>query len=367
MVQFLFANDVNGSLVDISKVTSDNREQYFCPSCGMEMSAVLGNKREHHYRHKGDSCSYESYLHKISKLLVKQRFDGKSSFEIAYFVTKECPKSDCPLRTAVCANRARVLHKVNLKERYNCCEIEGSHAGFRADVKLFNSDKPEIKPLFIEIAVSHECTPEKLSSGIPIIEIKVANEEDALRPLVEQDATSYNQADPYRHLLQPMSETVKFYNFERNISPDKTLSRFIIYKGRDGYLRGGVEKDYAPCTMVGNRNENALCEIQFVSSDIHRENRFPILYFGMFKLVDEGIEIKNCRICKHFSNCKVQLPTDTIDPRTNSRVYGLYQTVQLTEQHFVCLANKCPHFRYHFWFKAWTLKYYKNLKYHVCK
>ena len=36
---------------------------YYCVGCGGEMSAVLGDKREHHFRHKEAHCSWESYLH----------------------------------------------------------------------------------------------------------------------------------------------------------------------------------------------------------------------------------------------------------------------------------------------------------------
>ena len=114
MVQYLYAKDTTGTLVDISDVSSANRIKYYCPSCGMEMSAVLGEKIEHHFRHKGNSCSYESYLHKISKLLLKWRFDNYPTFEIAFNATQGCHKMKCPLRNATC-NDKKILRKIDLK------------------------------------------------------------------------------------------------------------------------------------------------------------------------------------------------------------------------------------------------------------
>lgn len=236
MVQYLYAKNTIDELVDISDITPENRTKFFCPSCGNEMSAVLGNYKEHHFRHKGDSCSYESYLHRISKLLLKWKFDHNPSFDISYWVTQGCDREPCPLRDSKCDSQS-VLHKINLKEHYDLCEIEGSYNGFRADLKFSSSKNPEAKPLFIEIAVSHACTPKKISSGINIIEISVTNERDALLPIVEDRAQEEGMQKTDIILSQQTKGKFRFYNFERRIFPQRQLSRFLVVNN-EGYPRG---------------------------------------------------------------------------------------------------------------------------------
>lgn len=371
MVQYLYANNINGSLVDISNVTHENRERYYCPSCGIEMSAVLGNKREHHFRHKGDSCSYESYLHKISKLLLKWRFDNNYKFEIAYYVIQNCPNTDCCLRDSNCNTNIKELHIINLKDCYNICEIEGAYSGFRADIKLSNSDKPEATPLFIEVAVTHKCSPEKISSGVPIVEISVTNERDVLHPLIEQKTT-----EPLLHqhitLSNPqyIEEKIKFYNFDRIIYPCKQLSRFIIYKDSNDYIRGGIEKCIGLCnTVIGQYNKTSLFEIQFDDSNLTKRYKYHIWYFGISFAIKEGINIQNCRICRNYNSCVIKLPTNKIDVRTKKRFFINVPISQLNDNQFNTThqANNCRNFTYNAQFITQILNHFKDFKYCVSK
>lgn len=320
MVQYLYAYDINGSLINISDITSEDRKIYYCPSCGMEMSAVLGNKRDHHFRHKGDACSYESYLHKVSKLLLKLRFDKSLNFEIAYYGFKDCPNTDCKLRDSYCSNNIKKLYRVNLKDKYNACEIEESYNGYKADVKLYDSDRPGAIPLFLEIAVSHKCSPEKISSGIPIIEIPVIHELDVLRPMIEQN--SIERVFPetkFQYQSSPTDKKIKFYNFNRNILQEKMISRFSIYKNKTGYLQGKIEKCIGFCsTIIGSYKKDTLFEILFDNKNIINKYNY-LWHFGMFMAVNEGINIKNCKICQNYKSCK--LPTEIIDTRTNQRLF----------------------------------------------
>ncbi len=80
-------------------------------------------------------------------------------------------------------------------------------------------------PLFLEIVVTHKCTPEKISSGVPIIEIPVYNEYDAL----EQQLTESLGAKDNNPISTTYDRKIKFYNFDRHIYPEKRLSRFFIY------------------------------------------------------------------------------------------------------------------------------------------
>lgn len=367
MVRYLYSNNVNGMLVDISNVTTENREKYYCPSCGKEMSAVLGNKVEHHFRHKGDSCSYESYLHKISKLLLKWRFDNNPTFEISYYVTRNCPNVDCKLRSSSCKSDRIELHTVNLKECYDVCEIEGSYKEFRADVKLSNSDRPDAVPLFLEVAVSHKCSPDKKSSGVPIIEIDVANERDVLSPLTErfpETCTSSRSASP---VLRPIENEIKFYNFNRDMSLKKKLSRFVIYKSKDGCIRGGLEKGIGLCrNVLGHHHKSALYEIQFENYD-NNWSRYPIWYFGMYIAAKDGVDIKDCRICKNYKSCVASMPTDKMDASTKTMLLERIPIYCIDKHQLGPIAYICKHFEYNTSLSSQVFNCFKKLKYCVSK
>lgn len=370
MVQYLYANNATGSLVDIANVTQENRDKYYCPSCGMEMSAVLGNKREHHFRHKGDSCSYERYLHKIGKLLLKWQFEKNPKFEIEYYVTRNCPNVDCCLRDFNCANNNEELHVINLKDRYNVCEIEGSYNGFRADIKLSNSNKPEVTPLFLEVAVTHECSPEKISSGIPIVEILVSNERDVLLPLIEKKTTKPLLRQNLSFSTPHIVEKIKFYNFDRNINPNKQLSRFIAYKGNDGYIHGGIEKCIGFCSIaIGQPNESSLFEIQFDNAYFTSYHQYSIWYFGVFSAIKDGINIRNCRICQNYHSCVIHLPTNRFNIFTKERLFANVSIARLNENQFNTThhANNCRNFKYDTQLMTKVLDHFKNLKYCISK
>lgn len=366
MAQYLYSNNKSGLLVDISSVTPENRDKYYCPSCGKEMSAVLGNKVEHHFRHKGDSCSYESYLHKISKLLLKWRFDNNPTFEISYYVTRNCPNVDCKLRSSSCKSNRIKPHTVNLKEYYDVCEIEGSYKGFRADVKLSNSDRPDAVPLFLEVAVSHKCSPDKKSSGVPIIEIGVTNERDVLSPLTErfpETCTSSRSASP---VLRPIENGIKFYNFNRDMYKKK-LSRFVVYKDKDGYIRGCIQAHMGwCCANLGRYDENTLYEIQFINHDNNLWD--SISYFCMYIAANDGVDIRDCRICKNYKSCVASMPTDKMDASTKTMLLERIPIRCIDKHQLGPIAYICKYFEYDPFLRIRVLNcFIKRLKYYVSK
>ena len=99
MIQFHHALDATGNIININEITQENRAKcYYCIGCGAEMSAVLGEKRQHHFRHKEAHCSWESYLHKFGKKKLKEKFDTQKEFIISYYVEFTCEKAaDCQL------------------------------------------------------------------------------------------------------------------------------------------------------------------------------------------------------------------------------------------------------------------------------
>lgn len=214
----------DGPDMRIDDVTEENRKKYrfFCYGCDAELFPVLGKVRRHHFRHKkgeGHGCSFETYLHKTAKRLLKQRFDRDSNFSILVEAVNMCDMfDDCSFRKGLSESEQkgqwdmipnkRIIcnkhfqKKIDLKKFYDTCEIEKGYNGFIADVKLSNSQDDSIVPLFLEICVKHPCSPEKINSEIPIVEFYINGAED-LKPF--ESGKNY--------VIQEKEGSVKYYNF----------------------------------------------------------------------------------------------------------------------------------------------------------
>lgn len=225
------AADDNGEQHRIGSITDEHRRihRYFCLGCGDEMEACLcGNKRESYFRHKSKDwagrCNPETALHKYAKKVLADRFMTQPTFEVAYYIQNDCPLVDtCQIYKRVrekdkCSGYA--LRTFDLKKEYDTCEIEGSYNGYRADVLLTNSQNPDVRPIFLEISVSHDCSPEKIEAGCQIIEMKITHENDLDRPIVETRDESHN--------------LVRFYNFEwvKQLSDTFVFDRMLLINGK---------------------------------------------------------------------------------------------------------------------------------------
>ena len=207
----------------INNVDDEYRKQhkFYCLQCGKEMIANLKDDyRCKHFSHKNKSnCSYETYLHSLSKKLIKQVYDNSPEFYLKYFDFEICSYSDCQYRTYECKH-SDILRSVNLKDWYDICEVEKEINGYVADV-LLTSSKPNIPPLLIEIYVHHECSPEKKNSGLRIVETAITSEDDIYK--ICQDMCIVE------------SSMSRLYNFKRGKSVPLTrdIIRFV-HKPNEG-------------------------------------------------------------------------------------------------------------------------------------
>ena len=196
------------------------RGKYKCIACEHDVYPVEGkNKlRDWHFRHyvANPECNTESYLHQLAKKLIKEKFDNSETFNISYQVREVCSYFDkCKEHFDYC-ERIK-LETFNLKEEYDTCtpEKKDSHLKYLPDLKLSSKNNPKRKPLFIEVAYTHDCTEDKIKSGVKIVELKIFDEEDILQPLVEKSVMlDYTSGNPYQFTDLP---PVRFFNFERVI------------------------------------------------------------------------------------------------------------------------------------------------------
>lgn len=208
-----YAYDENGELIFLQEGYIYDRKDYKCLACGEAMRPVMGEERVWHFRHKinNPQCSEETYLHRLAKALIKEE-----SFFITYNIQETCPNiKNCPHRSEKCYSTKR--HKIDLKEIYDTCEVEKTDGNslYRADLKISSNKRSDTKPIFIEVDCTHDCTPGKIDSGIQIIELKINEEKDILKPLEETQMLFLdyeNPNNPYHNCEKPV---IGFYNFNR--------------------------------------------------------------------------------------------------------------------------------------------------------
>lgn len=261
-----FARTEDGKPIHISSISKEDRHRcrYFCYGCDKELFPVLGEHREKHFRHeKGAECDPNRYLHEHAKAELKQRFDENESFIVQYHATQICEKAEqCVFRKQYnwpeCEQEG--LYSIDLKKHYDTCtpekgyyqELPDGKKRYVADLKLTNSQKPAQKPVCIEIWVTHECTEDKKQNGGRIIEIKINNEKDIARPIIESDDENL---------------PIRFFNFKNPviIEPGREFVHLKVMHG----LRGPVVvKDISPCSDGLTYDPKGMQEMILSTSNI---------------------------------------------------------------------------------------------------
>lgn len=251
----------DGRFVSISDITEENRHNttYRCVVCGKKLFPVLPKEKEHHFRHeKNCECDYNRYLHEYAKAELKKRFDEGETFIVQYKADVKCKHlENCQVRNNVSDLRwcSRNTCKLDLKKIYDTCMPEKGFyettpegkKRYVADLILKNSNDDKITPTIIEVWVNHECTEKKKNSGAKIIEIKISNENDAQRDIVETDDTS--------------DKPILFYGFNRcRITGHqyKLPHLKIMQKGLIQYFQ---EED---CSCIDNLKSDPNCIFEMV-------------------------------------------------------------------------------------------------------
>ena len=181
VLRYRYAEDEASQLVDVQLLTRDTRHilgPYRCLSCGDRLIPALGEKVAHHFRHKTEqACNRETYLHRTAKLVFLEAFMAAVASGRPYLVHR--PRAEvCRRHEArfgkTCSFRER-MEPFDLTRWVSRARLEAPIDGFVADVLLENEDGTV--RLLIEMAVTHPCSPEKIASGLRIIEIPIHDEE----------------------------------------------------------------------------------------------------------------------------------------------------------------------------------------------
>lgn len=86
-VKYSYCINENNQLVHIKEITNETRHNHklLCLECGQEMVANLGTKKAWYFSHKANTaCNGESYLHKLAKRKIREKFLSSDSFPIIF-------------------------------------------------------------------------------------------------------------------------------------------------------------------------------------------------------------------------------------------------------------------------------------------
>lgn len=286
-----------GQIIDIANVAeSDRQSKFYCLSCGDEMIPRLGAKKAHHFAHKNTipDCNPETYLHKLAKCKIKEKFDSKEPFEIRLYQTAVCSdKNSCPFyMEEEC--KLEEYKSYDLHDAYDTCTEEQTFGNYRADLLLTSSKKPNTPPVFIEILVTHKCEEEKIKSDYKIIEIKLKNDEDIVN-LLQSPITESN-----KYSLDRKVNKCTFYNFKRTASDIKLnvrkISKFYLFKSGSAHV-SNIHDEYPSCREAMKKdNPKAILELVIDVSYFGTPNLYDL---GYAKAIELGLDVKNCLLCKY--------------------------------------------------------------------
>jgi len=157
-----------------------------CAGCGQPVIPNLGPQKVRHFSHDPNnrtfSCSWESYLHQAGKRALAEAVEdlirtGKSLTLIhPHGIRNLTYRWDGDFVTETTEPSSRTLDVGGAT-----VTVEKGEKGFVADVLMRASELN----LLLEVAVTHRCSTEKVSSGVPILEFDLSSEEDIERMVGE--------------------------------------------------------------------------------------------------------------------------------------------------------------------------------------
>lgn len=312
-VRYGYCLDENDNLVCIDSITKENRYSYEfrCLQCGQKMIPKIGKDRVHHFAHSVDAdCNGESYLHKLAKRKIREKFLSSEKFPIIFNRPAPCcEKEHCiyavPKNEERYFNHSCSIYKDipmdlkiwNGRTLYDKCEEEVAIDNFRADLLLSNSMNLKLPPVFIEVKVTHESTEEKLNSTYRIIETRTISCESDIEDIVSNGFIEGKNCSTYNFNPPPIEPVPPIGG-----SP---ITRFVLH-------RGGFAKIYRDIDMVVTCDKmNQKCdkysikelnykyggvEIWGMNNDAKNLNSYQTCLLYLYK---KGYDIKNCILCKY--------------------------------------------------------------------
>jgi len=327
---YSYANNSHDKLINVS--TAQRSEQYFCPICSEPMTPHMGKVRRWHFVHKNTAhCSYESYLHTLAKIRIREAFLSSEQFLLSYNAKALCSLS-CPfIDSPKCEGEKHV--EFDLRKFYDTCEIEAPYRQYRADLLLSSSINPNRPPILIEIMVTHKCTEDKISDGVRIIEIPIHSEEH-IDNIVNSGKLSAVRDRHFIFHSDKEQDQITLYNFNKveSFNPESKFDEYEDYFRRRNTIVFWLNQ--------WGQFRSFDCHCYEVSKKLPPNVHYYITEIATpFKEIlqefsKRGVKIRNCFLCR-FSK----------QDYYGDRLCVLYKKYNLPRKPSPYSAGTCPHYR----------------------
>lgn len=298
--------------LDKGKVKRDSMKFYFFGCEGDDNEEMKFVERPHsngvtkYFRHKRgyiDRKEKDRYLHNRSEYIIKQRFDESAEsgvFPVQYYIIEKCPIYDeCRLKTKFRCNGSpkASLKSLNLRELYDTCTPERGSDRYVADLLLTNSKDKSIRPLFLEIFVTHKCSENKINSGHQIIEIKINEEKDAENDIIENVG---DIVDEYVFMQPENTKTIppiQFFGFERNkeYKEHVKFACFTLIKDHEELIGNCTQVSCADINRISDENE-----VLRLAVPLDELNNNDLYEWGMALAYSNKLSVCDCTLCKYY-------------------------------------------------------------------
>lgn len=277
------------NIKDIDK-TSNQKDHYTCISCENELIPKLGKSRKHHFAHKVElTCSPETYLHKLGKRLFFEEYskclEENKPFFIELHQNRICNK--CEIEFDKICNIERTTKIFDLTKYFDQIQLEVKEANFIPDLMLSGTQTKE--KIFVEIAVTHSSSIEKILSGYKIIEFKINKENDL-------DVISSRNLSVHHPLISFQKFSVKDIKGSMYDGYcEKTFDLFVVFSNGKSFLQ---EKSLSQIKHFLNDSKESLLYCQVSTSYIEHGRKYKSLIANAYT---KDIRVKNCFICRYHA------------------------------------------------------------------
>lgn len=325
---YSYAKNSSDKLINV--YSAERGGTYFCPICGELMTPHMGKVRRWHFVHKNTGkCSYESYLHMLAKIKIREAFISSEHFLLSYKAKALC-SCECPfIGFPKCEGETPV--EFDLRNYYDTCDIEAQYKQFRADLLLTSSTNPKLPPVLIEIKVTHKCTEDKITDGVRIIEIPIQSEEqindivNSYKLKAVRDKQSYYGLSNEEHITLYNFNKVESFNpvgsFDEYQDCFSRKNTIVFLLNNQGQFRSFDCQCYEVSRRLPPNVHYFITEIATPFKEIFQE------------FSKRGVKIRNCFLCK-FSK------QDT----WGDRICVLYKKHNLPRKPSPYSATSCPHY-----------------------
>ena len=304
-IKYSYCLNENNELVHISSVSAETRHShtFYCLECGQPLIAKIGKIKVPHFAHGADTaCDGESYLHKLAKRRIREKFMSADSFPLTF--TRDVPCQDaqhCPGCIGDYCYQPRVSIPTDLKTWkgnvvYDDCKEEVTVGEFRPDLLLTCSTKPDRPPVFIEIYKTHESEEPKVTSEYRIVETMKIKSEADIDDIIN------------RGFIE--DENCKTYNFSPKLPPirkrDVPITRFFLFGSGAAKVISATEY-FVMCDKLNQKvHPESIRELNLKGSGIdiwginEEDGTLDSYQTGLVYFVKKGLDIKNCILCKFY-------------------------------------------------------------------